>query len=324
MYYFNARWYDQELGRFISEDPAADPNNPNLYVYCANNPLVYIDPTGQWNEESKWWNPLTWFNKSDDGGNGGGKPEGSSGSQNSGGNTPKPPNPPSVPDQKSSIVAPSDEFSHVDVDRIEEVYKQLRQQYPNIGDVSHENLTEHAKNNGLNDAERLYLCYRVTHDNPNFNAGYKGDPPKDLPNEDPTWCNAYISYSYYLFTGSTELMGEGADPAKHNNFVDPTSGWTIGVSKQMKVMEEGWVKVDTPEEAQAYANQGKFVVGIEPSHVAGVSPGSGLTHQANKLFFPSVAQQGRNRYLYGQTEREYMNWSWTVKSYKSVVFYVKK
>jgi hypothetical protein len=38
--------YDSELGRFISEDPAADPNNPNLYVYCANNPLVYIDPTG--------------------------------------------------------------------------------------------------------------------------------------------------------------------------------------------------------------------------------------------------------------------------------------
>ena len=47
LYYFNARWYDSELGRFVIEDPAADPNNPNLYVYCANNPLRYLDPTGK-------------------------------------------------------------------------------------------------------------------------------------------------------------------------------------------------------------------------------------------------------------------------------------
>ncbi|MCL6557840.1 MAG: RHS domain-containing protein, partial [Firmicutes bacterium] len=46
LYYFNARWYDSELGRFVSEDLAEDPNNPNLYVYCINNPLRYMDPTG--------------------------------------------------------------------------------------------------------------------------------------------------------------------------------------------------------------------------------------------------------------------------------------
>ena len=50
LYYFNARWYDPELGRFISEDPAADPNNCNLYSYCGNNPIVRSDPTGQF-----WW-----------------------------------------------------------------------------------------------------------------------------------------------------------------------------------------------------------------------------------------------------------------------------
>jgi lysozyme family protein len=38
------------IGRFISEDPAADPASPNLYTYCGNNPLNRIDPTGQF-----WW-----------------------------------------------------------------------------------------------------------------------------------------------------------------------------------------------------------------------------------------------------------------------------
>ncbi|TCL53539.1 RHS repeat-associated protein, partial [Hydrogenispora ethanolica] len=47
LYYFNARWYDSELGRFISADPAADPQNPNLYSYCGNNPVIRSDPDGQ-------------------------------------------------------------------------------------------------------------------------------------------------------------------------------------------------------------------------------------------------------------------------------------
>ncbi len=46
LYYYNARWYDSELGRFISEDQVDDPNNPNIYVYGANNPLINTDPTG--------------------------------------------------------------------------------------------------------------------------------------------------------------------------------------------------------------------------------------------------------------------------------------
>jgi RHS repeat-associated protein len=44
LYYFNARWYDPEIGRFITEDPARD--ELNWYTYCASNPLRYIDPTG--------------------------------------------------------------------------------------------------------------------------------------------------------------------------------------------------------------------------------------------------------------------------------------
>src|SRR5690554_8183888 len=44
LYYFNARWYDQETGRFISEDPIKD--GVNWYTYAANNPLRSVDPTG--------------------------------------------------------------------------------------------------------------------------------------------------------------------------------------------------------------------------------------------------------------------------------------
>ncbi|MBW7453393.1 RHS repeat protein [Paenibacillus sepulcri] len=48
--YLRARWYDPSMGRFISEDTyEGQINNPltqNLYVYTANNPLRYSDPSG--------------------------------------------------------------------------------------------------------------------------------------------------------------------------------------------------------------------------------------------------------------------------------------
>ncbi|MBN2440628.1 MAG: RHS repeat-associated core domain-containing protein [Spirochaetales bacterium] len=44
LYYFNARYYDAALGRFINVDPIQDGSN--WYVYCSNNPLSFTDPTG--------------------------------------------------------------------------------------------------------------------------------------------------------------------------------------------------------------------------------------------------------------------------------------
>jgi len=44
LFYFNARWYDAELGRFTTEDPARD--DINWYVYCANRPMTSTDPSG--------------------------------------------------------------------------------------------------------------------------------------------------------------------------------------------------------------------------------------------------------------------------------------
>ncbi len=42
--YFNARWYDAELGRFTTEDPIKD--GTNWYAYVNNRPLNNTDPSG--------------------------------------------------------------------------------------------------------------------------------------------------------------------------------------------------------------------------------------------------------------------------------------
>ncbi len=42
--YFGSRYYDPEIGRFISSDPAKW--GTNWYIYCYNNPIAYIDPDG--------------------------------------------------------------------------------------------------------------------------------------------------------------------------------------------------------------------------------------------------------------------------------------
>ncbi len=50
LYYYGARYYDPEIGRFITEDSyQGDIGNPcsqNQYVYVLQNPLKYVDPTG--------------------------------------------------------------------------------------------------------------------------------------------------------------------------------------------------------------------------------------------------------------------------------------
>ncbi len=51
LYYLQTRYYDPELGRFISQDSIeyAAPetiNGLNLYAYCGNNPVMYVDPAG--------------------------------------------------------------------------------------------------------------------------------------------------------------------------------------------------------------------------------------------------------------------------------------
>jgi RHS repeat-associated protein len=48
LYYYNARYYDPTIGRFISADTfvqsLGNPQSFNQYSYCLNNSLKYIDP----------------------------------------------------------------------------------------------------------------------------------------------------------------------------------------------------------------------------------------------------------------------------------------
>jgi RHS repeat-associated protein len=46
LYYFGARYYDPDLGRFVSPDPLTGAYSENPYVYAANNPLNLVDRFG--------------------------------------------------------------------------------------------------------------------------------------------------------------------------------------------------------------------------------------------------------------------------------------
>jgi hypothetical protein len=65
LYYYRARYYDQNVGRFVSEDPVRFKGGINFYRYAKNNPTELVDPFGlnpavplPW-----WWwildNPIT-------------------------------------------------------------------------------------------------------------------------------------------------------------------------------------------------------------------------------------------------------------------------
>jgi RHS repeat-associated protein len=56
LYYYGARYYDPEIGRFITRDQnygkISQPQALNKYTYCINNPIRYIDPDGH-----SYWDP---------------------------------------------------------------------------------------------------------------------------------------------------------------------------------------------------------------------------------------------------------------------------
>mgnify|MGYP001767280242 CR=1 FL=1 len=52
MYYLNSRYYNPEVGRFINADgifgEVGNLKSTNMYMYSNNNPIMYVDTTGEW------------------------------------------------------------------------------------------------------------------------------------------------------------------------------------------------------------------------------------------------------------------------------------
>ena len=60
--FYNARWYDSQLGRFTQADSIVPGGvqGYDRYAYVNNNPLRYTDPTGHWTMPPGWANPFSY------------------------------------------------------------------------------------------------------------------------------------------------------------------------------------------------------------------------------------------------------------------------
>jgi len=59
LYYYKARYYSPETGRFLQRDPMGYKDGMGLYAYVGNNPINFTDPFGL---EKNWWDDaLDWL-----------------------------------------------------------------------------------------------------------------------------------------------------------------------------------------------------------------------------------------------------------------------
>lgn len=64
LYYYRARMYNPKTGRFLQPDPIGYGDGMNMYTYCGNNPVNFVDPLGLSKEgcERSWWQKFCdWF-----------------------------------------------------------------------------------------------------------------------------------------------------------------------------------------------------------------------------------------------------------------------
>src|SRR5260370_32715992 len=64
LYFYRARYYAPDAGRFLNEDPLGFYAGFNFYVYVKNDPIDFVDPTGlkceqvsPWTELPNLWGP---------------------------------------------------------------------------------------------------------------------------------------------------------------------------------------------------------------------------------------------------------------------------
>ncbi len=55
LYYYRARYYNPQIGRFLQTDPIGYGDGMNWYAYCGNSPIGRTDPTGRWAWYSFQW-----------------------------------------------------------------------------------------------------------------------------------------------------------------------------------------------------------------------------------------------------------------------------
>jgi RHS repeat-associated protein len=56
LYYYRARYYNPQIGRFLQTDPIGYGDGVNWYRYCRNNPIRFFDPSGTGFLEDIWNN----------------------------------------------------------------------------------------------------------------------------------------------------------------------------------------------------------------------------------------------------------------------------
>jgi len=58
LYYYRARMYSPEIGRFLQPDPIGYDDGLNMYTYVGNNPLSWTDPFGLCKGDRGFWRKL--------------------------------------------------------------------------------------------------------------------------------------------------------------------------------------------------------------------------------------------------------------------------
>ena len=228
LYYYNARWYDADLGRFITEDNVpitpSDPMTLNYYTYCDNDPMTKVDPSGH--------EPIInaigdWVKKGIDALN-----KWAEGQSNT---------------SSTKTTSPQTKTGPVDEGKIKDGHDAVMSDYHNNpGSLTMDKITAslEAHKVVLTDAERLRLCAELALD--------QGFNPTQATNDQgqkvtQTHCNDYTAEVYSLYTGSDELKGKEVLA-------------NINSSSNGKLANSVNGEPNNKQKAQELANQGIFVV----------------------------------------------------------------